>query len=112
MKYLFLVILIILVVMSIAAGGAKVFGMPQEVQFFTEAGLNQSWLLLLGSAQIVGGLLAIYYRTRRAGSAIMALGFLASTIVILMTGNANFALISLLPVLLATLLFWRNCNVR
>lgn len=108
MKYLFFAVLIILVILSLAAGGAKVFNMPQEIQFFKDAGIHSTWLLPLGSLQIIGGLLAIYYRTRRVGSAAIALGFLLSTIVIFMTGNSAFGVFSLLPVFLCAFIFWRS----
>lgn len=105
MKYLFYVVLVIVVILSLAAGGAKVSNMPQEIQFFQDAGINSTWLLYLGGLQIVGGLLAIYNRTRGAGSAIIAFGFLLSTMVIFMTGNSAFGLFSLLPVLMCAFIF-------
>ena len=108
MKYLFFAVLIILVIMSLAAGGAKVASMPQEIQFFKDAGVNVAWLLPLGGLQIIGGLLAIYHRTRRVGIAIVAFGFLLSTVVIFMTGSTAFGVFSLLPVLLCAFVFWRS----
>ena len=98
MKYLMALILIVLVLLSAAAGVAKVLNMPQEVQFFEQAGLSASWLLPLGIIQILGALLAIYGPTRRMGSITMALGFLLSAAAIFMTGNMVFGAISLLPV--------------
>ncbi len=108
MKYLFCTVLAILVILSLAAGGAKVSSMPQEIQFFKDAGINATWLLPLGSVQIIGGLLVVYLRTRRVGSAVIALGFLLSTVVIFMTGNPAFGFFSLLPVLLCAFIFWRS----
>ena len=100
MRYLFYSILIVVVIMSLAAGGAKVAAMPQEVQFFEDAGIVSAWLLPFGAMQIIGGLLAIYHRSRRAGLAVIALGFLLSSILIFATGNVAFGFVSLLPVLL------------
>lgn len=108
MKYLFYTVLVIMVILSLAAGVAKVSHMPQEIQFFKEAGIHSTWLLPLGSFQMIGGLLAIYHRTRRAGSAVIGLGFLLSTFVIFMTGNSAFGVFSLLPVLLCIFIFWRS----
>ena len=107
MKYLHIIVLIILVLLSLAAGGAKIMEMPQEVQFFETAGLNTSLLLPLGVVQVVGALLAIYPPARKAGAAIMALGFLCSAMAIFMTGNTSFGTFSLLPVLLSLFLVWR-----
>ncbi len=108
MKYLFFTVMIMLVILSLAAGGAKVSSMPQEIQLFQDSGIHPTWLLPLGSLQIIGGLLAIYHRTRRVGSVVIALGFLLSTIVIFMTGNCAFGVFSLLPVLLCAFIFWRS----
>ncbi|MGB5723228.1 MAG: hypothetical protein WBM39_02335 [Parasphingorhabdus sp.] len=108
MRYLFFAVLIILVIMSLAAGGAKVSHMPQEIQFFRDAGINSSWLLPLGGLQIIGGLLAVYHRTRQLGLAVVALGFLVSTIVIFMTGNVTFGVFSSLPVMLCVFIIWRS----
>lgn len=107
MKYLFFAILILVVLLSLAAGGAKVAAMPQEVQFFDNAGIAANWLLPLGILQISGGLSALYHRTRRVGLILIALGFLLSTVVIFMTGDAAFGFFSLLPVALCAMAFRR-----
>ena len=101
MKYFYYIILIALILMSLAAGAAKVTSADQEVQFFASAGLDQTWVLPLGILQVIGGLAAAYHKTRSAGLAIVAIGFLASSIVIFITGNTAFGLVSLLPVALS-----------
>ena len=108
MKYAYWLVLGLLVLMSLAAGGAKLAAMPQEVAFFADAGIDAKWLLPLGLVQIVAGLLAILPRTRSLGAASMALGFLISSAVIFMTGNIGFGLVSLLPVLLSGLIAHRE----
>ncbi len=94
-------ILIVLILMSLAAGAAKVMQVPQELEFFTGAGLSVFWLIALGVVQIVGGTLAVFSQTKLIGTIIMAGTFLSSSIVILVTGDTVFAAISLLPTLLA-----------
>ena len=94
------IILIVLVVMSLGAGLAKVLQMQQEVQFFDEAGLGLGPLMFLGLIQIVGGGLAIVTKTHTFGLLFIALGFFLSTIVIFLTGNIGFAFGSLVPVVL------------
>ena len=101
MKILQTILLVVLALMSAAAGAAKVFQAPQETAFFESAGLAAFWLLPLGVLQIAGALAAIPHQTRRIGMALVAAGFLVSAIIIFMTGNLGFGLISLLPVLLA-----------
>ena len=101
MKLAQTITLVILVLMSLAAGVAKVMQMEQEVQFFQQAGLNASWLMGLGVMQIIGAGLAVIAKFRSIGAGLMGAGFLISAIVIFMTGNAGFGAFSLVPVLLA-----------
>ena len=48
MKYLYYAILVIMVILSLAAGAAKVSNMQQEIQFFEDAGISSTWMLPLG----------------------------------------------------------------
>ena len=101
MKNLSTIILIILIVMSLAAGAAKLMRTPDEAAFFEAAGLGAGVMLGLGALQVVAALIAALPKTRLPGLGLVAAGFLASTIIILMTGNISFALVSLLPVAFA-----------
>lgn len=101
MKLFRTIILVILIAMSLAAGAAKVFQMPQEVQFFAQAGLSVPLLMGLGALQIVGGALSAFPKFRIPGALLMGAGFLVSAIIILITGNLGFAAMSLLPVFFA-----------
>lgn len=98
--------------LSLSAGGAKAFGMEQEIQFFRDANISPEWLLPLGVLQIIGGLFAVYSRTRKAATLIVAIGFLISTFVIFRTGNSEFALVSLAPLLLCSFVFWRSDSTQ
>ncbi len=104
MKIFQTVILVILVLMSLSAGAVKLLQMPQEVKFFEDAGLGVSLLMALGAVQILGGILAAVPKFKLPGASIIAAGFLASTIVIFMTGQIAFGAFSLLPVIFAGLL--------
>ncbi|NNE39707.1 MAG: hypothetical protein HKN14_02185 [Marinicaulis sp.] len=108
MRVIWMMALVALVFMSLAAGGAKVFRMPQEIAFFESAGLALAWLYPLGGAQIAGGILSTIPKSRKIGLTLMGLGFLVSTIVIFMVGQFGFALISLLPVVVSVLLILRD----
>ena len=100
MKLALNILLIILVLMSLAAGAAKLLQVPQEAQFFADAGLGTGVMMALGALQILGAALSVPPKFRKAGAAIMGAGFLASAVIILMTGNMGFAAVSLLPVVL------------
>lgn len=96
----------ILILLSVAAGAAKVLQTPQEVKFFADAGLGLVPLFMLGIVQVLGGLLAPFSNFRLAAFSLIFAGFLASVIVILVTGEFAFAMISLLPVLGSGYLIW------
>lgn len=108
MKYLFMTILVLIILLSMAAGGAKIMNMPQEIQLFTEAGLHPGWLVPFGLLQLLAGLAAIFGRTRLIGATLMALGFLVSSLIIFATGNMGFGIFSLVPVLLSLVILWRS----
>ena len=107
MKIVGLVVLGLLALLSLAAGGAKIAQMPQEVQFFSQLGLDALWLYPLGALQVVGALACLLPNTLRMGAFAIAAGFAVSSIMIFMTGNTMFGAISLVPAALALLLGWR-----
>lgn len=107
MKILKLILLVIVILVCISAGIAKVMRMPQEVQFFEALGVNLILLTLLGLLQVMAGLLLIAKKTRRSGAILAALAFLASTVMIFANGQIGFGLFSLIPVALS-LLFARR----
>lgn len=95
------VLLGLLVLMSLAAGIAKVMQMPQEVAFFESAGLSLGPLIPFGILQLIGGGLSLIPKTRKLGLASMAVSFLASALMIFVSGNIVFGIVSLIPVALA-----------
>jgi len=96
----------LLALLSMAAGGAKIASMPQEIQFFEDVGVSVELVLPLGILQIIGGLLIIPPQSRRVGSALVAITFFASSAMIFAAGNISFGIFSLLPVALASFLCW------
>jgi len=104
MKWVKIIALVLIALMSGAAGLAKVMKTPQEVAFFEAAGMSLSFLIPLGIAQILGALLAVNSKTRRAGLGLVALCFLISAIMIFLSGNIGFGVGSLIPVIIAAVL--------
>lgn len=99
MKHLMTVAFGLLVLLSLLAGVAKLFQAPQEVAFFSAAGLGLVPLMFNGIIQVVGSLLSILPKTRLPGLGLVVAGFMMSVLVIAMTGNMPFAAFSMLPVL-------------
>lgn len=93
--------LIVMSLMSVAAGLAKLMQAPQEVSFFAEIGLGVGSLLILGALQVLGGALAFIPKLRLLGLLLVTLGFFVSVLIITMTGNMAFAVFSLLPVIVS-----------
>ncbi|MEP3653884.1 MAG: hypothetical protein ABJO36_03220 [Litorimonas sp.] len=104
MRILKLVGLGLLVLMSLAAGFAKVMQMPQEVAFFESAGLSLGPLIPFGIIQLIGAGLGLIPKTRKLGLASMAVSFLASALMIFVSGNTVFGMVSLIPAVLAGVL--------
>ena len=102
-------ILVIVILLSLSAGAVKLMKMPHEVKFFHDAGLGVTLLVILGAVQLLGGILLVFAKSRIYGAVIAAGSFLASTVVIFMTGQVGFGFFSLLPIVLAGLIVtWSN----
>lgn len=95
---------VLITLMSITAGIPKITRIPDEMEFFQAAGLGVVSLVLLGVLQIIGGALLILNKTRMLGATVATVGFLASTVVLLLAGKTVFAVVSTIPVGLAILI--------
>jgi len=89
--------------LSVNSGIAKIMPMPPEVNIFGDAGFNETSLILFGIAQLAGGVLLIIRRMRVSGAVIVAVTFVASTVLIFMDARFAVAKFSLLPADMAIL---------
>lgn len=112
MKAVSKIALVIVSLLSLAAGLAKLMLVPQEVRFFAEIGLGNGSLQVLGAAQMAGGVFALIPRFRLFGLLLVALGFFVSLLAILMMGDAAFAAVSSLPILVSVWLVVRERSAR
>ena len=87
--------------LSIAAGGAKVTLVPEEAEFLAQFGFSDLTTRVFGSFQILGGLLSILPATRVFGLLLSATGFAVSAVLIFSSGNVVFGSVSLIPIALA-----------
>lgn len=101
MKIAITIVAVLIGLLSIAAGGAKVALVPEEVEFLGQFGLTNALIVVFGAIQVLAGLLIVIPKTRVVGSIIAALGFAVSAVLLVMAGNTAFAGVSLVPVVLA-----------
>ena len=93
--------LVLLVLLGGAAGLAKVTQAPPEIAFFAGLGLGAMVVVVFGVLQIAGAGLLIFAKTRFVGAILLDVTFSLSVVMILMTGQIGFALVSVVPVLMA-----------
>lgn len=110
MNKLKLTVLLILILLGTSAGIVKIIKMPQELEFFQAAGLGELSLVLFGIAQLIGGVLLIFRRSRLVGAILSAVAFLTSAIMILVTGAFGFGVIALLPAIMSGWIIWDNAK--
>lgn len=100
MKILKKVNLVLLTLLSVTSGIAKIMQLPQEIQFFGDAGFGETPVILFGVAQLAGGVLLVFQKVRELGAIIVAVTFCISTVLIFKDGKIAFGFISILPILM------------
>lgn len=103
MKKFLSFVLILLVLLSIAAGVSKILLMEQEARFFAAFGVTDSLLIAFGIFQVLGGLLLAVPRTRLVGAAIVAVTFIISAVLLLLAGSWGVAAVTIIAMLLLVL---------
>lgn len=101
MKIARTVLAVILGLLSIAAGAAKVTLVPEEAAFLQKFGFTDTLIIAFGLIQLFSGVLLIVPRTRAYGASICCVGFAVSAMLLLIAGNLAFGSVSLLPIVLA-----------
>lgn len=101
MKTALTVALVVVGLLSVAAGVPKLMQVSSEVGFFASLGLPSAAVVAFGVLQIAAGGLLLVGRTRAWGAALAATMFLVSALMVFAAGNLAFGAISLLPVALA-----------
>lgn len=112
MKILVITIAVLIGLLSIAAGAAKIALVPEEVEFLSQFGFTSVLIVLFGIVQVMAGLLLIIPKTRFHGALVAAFAFALSAILLLIAGNLAFAGVSLVPVILASLIAYHSYSVR
>ncbi|NND69707.1 MAG: hypothetical protein HKN19_19105 [Halioglobus sp.] len=103
---------VIVGLLSIAAGAAKVALVPEESEFLSQFGFNDTLSIIFGIAQVLGGLFTLIPKTRFYGALLAGAGFAVSAVLILLSGNVAFAGVSLVPVILAGFISYRIFSLQ
>ena len=104
---------ILLALLGVAAGIAKMLETPQEIAFFQEQmGFSAEAIMAFGLLQFVAGVMLVFKKTRMVGAALLGITLLLSSVVIFMAGETAFGLVSLIPVLMADLVIWFEIKAR
>lgn len=112
MKIINILIITVVVLLSIAAGIAKLLQTPQEMEFLQGVGLSSALIFKFGVVQVLGGILLVLPKTRTPGAILATAAFFVSAALIFMGGNLQFALISLLPVALGSVVIFQSKSGR
>ena len=111
MKIINLLIVVIIALLSIAAGLAKVMQTQQEMEFLQGLGLNSFLIVGFGLVQIIGGVLLVPKRTRMPGAILVALALVVSTALIFIGGNFAFGLFSIIPIALVGAIIYQTARI-
>ena len=104
---------ILLALLGVVAGIAKMLQSPQEMAFFhDQLGFNAEAIMAFGLLQFVAGVMLVFKKTRLVGAALLGGTLLLSSIVIFMAGQIGFGVVSLLPVLMADLVVWFEIKAK
>ncbi len=112
MKLLLKINLIVVTLLSLAASIPKLLRIPEEVGFFADAGLGELSVVAFGLLQLIGGGLLIFRKTRLFGASIATVTFLLSAVMLFLTGNTIFGLVSIIPVLMADIVIFNSVRKR
>lgn len=105
MKTLRLTVLILLILIALSAGTAKVLKTPHEVEFLNTAlGFGVIHVVILGGLQLLAGLMLMFVKTRLPGAMLLDITLLLSAAALFIYGDIKMALFSLVPVVLNSLL--------
>lgn len=100
MKTVFSIVLATLTILAVASGLAKIALTQNDVDFFGRYGFSAPMLIAFGAAQLIGGVLMPWKKTRFAGATVVAGTFLVSLAILLIDGNLPVSVVTAVATLL------------
>ena len=91
----------ILVLLGLATGLVKVFGLEADVEIFANLGFSYGATVAFGVLQAVAAILTAFPKTRRYGAAILGISFVIATAGLFVSGMIVFGIFSLLFIAMA-----------
>ena len=110
MKIAYAILLALLVFLAISSGAAKIALMQHDVEFFGKYGFSNTALVAFGAAQLLGGILLPFAKTRFAGATIVAVTFFASLVLLVLDGNLPVSAVTLVALLLLGAVMKKSWN--
>lgn len=100
MKTVFSILLAVLTILAVASGLAKVTLTQNDVEFFGRYGFSTPMLIAFGAAQLIGGVLMPWKKTRFAAATVVACTFIVSLAILLIDGNIPVSIVTAIATLL------------
>lgn len=101
MRVAHITVAVLIGLLSLAAGAAKIALVPEERSFLGQFGFTDALTIAFGIVQVLGGLLIMFAGTRFFGAILAGAAFALSFALLLVGGQLAFAALSLVPVGLA-----------
>ncbi len=112
MKIFNILLVSILALLSAAAGIAKVMQAPQEMEFLRGLGLSTTVIVVFGAVQIAAGILLVPRKTRTFGAVLAIVALAVSTVLIFVSGNVAFGVVSMLPIAMAGVVIYQSSGSK
>lgn len=95
MKVLYYVATLIIVLLAVSSGIAKIMLVEQEVSTFGQVGFSNPLLIAFGCTQLIGAILFLMPKLKKIGGCILGITFLTSAIVLFLLNNVVLGVITL-----------------
>ncbi|MEM7128671.1 MAG: hypothetical protein AAF702_20220 [Chloroflexota bacterium] len=112
MKYLAIVNHILVILLGLATGLVKVFGLEADVEIFANLGFSYGATVAFGVVQAVAALMMAVPQTLQFGAIILAISFVIATIGLFVSGMFTFGIVSVLFIGMALFAYRRNYYIQ
>ena len=112
MKIGYIILLVVLTILAVASGIAKITLTQNDVEFFGRYGFSDPMLIAFGVTQLIGGVLLPWKTTRFIGATVIACTFVVSLVMLLIDGNIPVSLITAIATLLLFVVMQQSWPLR